>query len=192
MSILTGLLSASAMFLAYGASAATPRLSGAYTVETTTVCQAAVPVAPTVVDVPPFSKGVPTTNSIIAIDKGETVNTGAMKQMLLSATFIPGKVNPNAGSITVNGTSWGGDLVFTGTEQGSKPGLKTQTQSGKGTYSNVGTELSLTLSGKPNVYHAIYSGVANGIAARADLVSVYSSTGGSTLDCIEHGAVVHQ
>lgn len=192
MNVLTGLLAASALCLAYGASAAAPKLSGVYTVATSTVCQAAVPVAPTVVDVPPFKGGLPTTDSIIAIDKTATVNTGSMKQIFVSATFAPGAATPNAGALTVNGTSWGGDLTFTGTEQGTQAGLQTQTVSGKGTYSNTATQLSLALGGKPNIYRVIYSGVAAGIAMRADLVSVYSSNGGSTLDCIEHGTAVHQ
>jgi hypothetical protein len=191
MNVSTGLLAASAMFLAYGASAATPKLSGTYTIETSTVCQASVPVAPTVVDVPPF-KVLPTTDTIFAISKKETIYTGKMNQFFASATFAPGAVNPYAGSITVNGTSWGGDLVFTGAEQTTQRGLKTQTVSGgKGTYSNTATQLSLVL-GKPSVYRVIYSGVTNGIAMRADLVSVSSSTGTATLDCIEHGTAVHQ
>ena len=191
MNVSTGLLAASAMFLAYGASAATPKLSGAYTIETSTVCQAAVPVAPTVVDVPPF-KVLPTTDTIIAISKHETVNTGKLKQVFLSVTFAPGAVNPDAGTIKVNGTSWGGDLVFTGAEQGTQPGLQTKAVSGTGTYSNTATQLSLVEGSKPNIYRVIYSGVTGGIAMRADLVSVYSSNGGSTLDCIEHGTAVHQ
>ena len=192
MNVSTGLLAASAVFLAYGASAATPKLSGAYTVETSTICQAAVPVAPTVVDVPGSTGGVPHTNSIIAISKNETVNTGSMKQIFLSATFAPSAANPNSGSVTASGTSWGGDLVFTGAKQTTQPGLQTQPVSGKGTYSNTATQLSLALGGKPNIYRVIYSGVTAGIAMRADLVSVYASTGSSTLDCIERGEAVHQ
>ena len=192
MKIATGLLATSAVLLTCGASGATPKLSGAYTVETTTVCQASVPVAPTVVDVPPFTKGLPTTNSIIAIDKSATVDTGKLSQILLTATFSPGVANPDAGSFLANGNSWDGDLVYTGAEQGTQRGLKPSSFTGKGTYSNTATQLTLTQSGSATIYKVVYSNVTGGIALRADLVSVYSSKGSSVLDCIEHGAAVHQ
>jgi len=190
MKIVTGLLAASAMLLAHGASAAIPKLSGAYTVETTTVCQASVPVAPTVVDVPPF-KGAPATNTILAIGNSG-VDTGNIKQILLTVTFSPGGANPDAGTFQATGTQWGGDLVFTGSEQGTQPGLNQQSVSVQGTYSNTATQLTLKQKGGANAYTVIYSNVTGGIAMRGDLVSVYASNGSSLLDCVEHGAAVHQ
>ncbi len=146
---------------------------------TTTVCQASVPVIPTVVYVPGPS-GNPVTTDVITIDPNETTNTGSLKQLFATATFSGAKV-------TATGTQWGGDLVFTGTLQGTAPGLTAQALSATFSYTNTATQLTLVVSGVSEVYQVLYSDVVGGVAHRMDLVKVDTVNG-----CVEQGAAVHQ
>lgn len=192
-----GLLAAPALLLTLGlslhgtsAAAAVPKLSGTYNVSTTTICQAAVPIAQTVVDVPPFTT-VPTTTTVLTIDPNQTTYTGEVKQLLATVTFTPSKT-AGAGTIVANGTQWGGDLVYTGTEQLTSPGLTQQPLSGaSGTYTDSATQLVLIV-GNTNTYQALYSGVVSGITQRIDLVSVYAVPNSGGAECIERGTAVHQ
>jgi len=178
MRTFAGLLAASAMILTHGASATTsaPKVSGAYNLMTTTVCQASLVWGETEVDVPPFSTS-PTTTDVGTIASS---NTGGLKQLSAVATFAA------AGTVKVSGTSWQGDLVYNG-KQGPAPGLKPQRSTMSGTYSLSGSQLTFTFSGASNTYQVLHSDVVNGIANHLDLVNVNASTG-----CVEEGVAVHR
>jgi hypothetical protein len=179
MRTFAALAAAGAILLTQAASAATvPKISGVYDLMTTTVCQASVPVIPTEVYVPGSSG--PVTTDVITIDPNETTNTGNLKQLFATATFSGAKV-------TATGTEWGGDLVFTGTSQGTSPGLAAQALSSIFSYTNTATQLTLIESNGNEVYQVLYSGIVGGVAQRMDLVRVDTVNG-----CVEQGMAVRQ
>ncbi len=84
----------------------------------------------------------------------------------------------------------GGDLVFTGTEQGTQPGISSNSVSSSGTYTNTATQLTLNVSGGSTVtYQVLYSDFEGALARRLDLVSVYNAFG--SFACIEQGTAVY-
>ncbi len=100
MRTFAGSLAVCATLSTYGASAATtPKISGAYNVTTTTVCQASIPLTLTEVYVP-GAKG-PVTTDIMTINTNISNNTGDLKQLFATITF-------GAGKVTGAGTQWGG------------------------------------------------------------------------------------
>lgn len=191
MRVYGGLLAVAALLSAPAAFAATPKLSGTYNLMTSTVCQASVPVIATEVDVPPFNN-VPTTTDILTIDPNETTYTGGLGQMLAAVTFTPGAINPHRGKVALNGTTWGGDLVYTGSGQGTTQGLQQQSASDTGTYAATATTLTLTTSGNVAVYQILYSNIVGGVAQQAALVQVYTTQNSGGAGCIEHGTATHQ
>jgi hypothetical protein len=168
--------------LIHGASAASvPILSGPYNLMTTNMCQASVPVTNTTVFVPGPNGQVAT--DVMTIDPNQITFTGTLNPVLLSITF-------NDGSFTAAGTSWMGDLVFTGTLSGSQPGLTSNPMSSSGTYTNTATQLTLNISGQgTNVYQVLYSDFVGDSARHLDLVNVYTSYNG--FGCVEKGTAVY-
>lgn len=193
MRVSGGLFLVAALLPATAAFGATPKVSGTYNVSTSTVCQAAVPVVATEVDVPPFADGLPTTNDVITVDPSETTFTGELQQLFVTATFTPGAGTPRQGTVAVEGSFWEGDLVFTGTSQGTTQGITQQSLSQTGTFSVTATTLTLVLSGVSTVYQALYSDIVDGVAQHADLVQVYTPPGNNGgAQCIEHGTAARQ